>query len=142
MITRAKNPEIGLTVITCHGCVDTEQLVTAISELHDDANPTLYHLWDLIEADVTQVTGQDIWELALSPRDYGSARAGGKTALVCQEDVAFGLSNMYVALADLAELKVCMRAFRKLEDAYDWLVEPAPESQGHRTENLISTHSR
>ena len=120
MITHEVDTERELTVHTCRGIMAAEDLISAIQALYDSV-PTHHHLWDLTEADLSHVTGQDVREIAEFPTKYVPARVGGKTAIVSPSDAAFGLGRMYEALAGSAGQKATIRVFRSLAEANAWL---------------------
>ena len=120
MITHEIQAERELTVHTCRGVIMAQNLISAIQALYDSV-PTLHHLWDLTEANLSHVAGEEVQKIAEFPTKYVPARVGGKTAIVSPSDAAFGLGRMYEALAGSAGQKATIRVFRSLAEANAWL---------------------
>ena len=77
-------------------------------------------LWDLREANMPDVTGNDFVQLARFIRSKTEERGSHyKVALVVTSDYQFGVARMYEAHTDRPPVE--MMAFRAMEDAECWL---------------------
>jgi acyl CoA:acetate/3-ketoacid CoA transferase len=122
MIRTDVDSRIQLTTHTLIGKITVEDLLAEIKKFYD-TEPTPNNLWNLLEADVSDIESFDIKKLAQFPREYVPSRVGGKTALVSSNDLAYGLSRMYKMYADIAGQKVEIQVFRSLEAAQTWLAD-------------------
>ena len=109
-----------LTVHTCSGAVTGEDLLCAVKALYDDG-PTLKHLWDMTNAEVSSVDGPKLRQIADFAKSSAPSGVGGRTAIVAPSNLAFGLGRMYEAFARSAGIKTEVRVFRSLGEGRDWL---------------------
>ena len=83
---------------------------------------TLLTLWDLTEADILELSTDDVKEIAQRTRKIASdARQGGKSALVFNNTFHFGMGRMFEAYSELADMPFEFRAFQSFDDAREWL---------------------
>ena len=120
MITSHRDNRADLTVHVCRGKISLGEIIDEIKSFYDK-EPTQNNLWDLTEADISELSSSEIKAIANFAKGYNPSRVGGKTAFVSPQDVAFGLSRMYGTFADLAEQEVDLMVFRSLEDAMKWI---------------------
>jgi len=109
-----------LTIHVCTGKITLDELITEIKSFYD-REPTSHNLWDLTEADVSELKSEDLRHIAKFPKEYVPSRVGGKTAIVSAEGVGFGLGRMYSAFAESANLRVEVQVFRTVDNANVWL---------------------
>jgi hypothetical protein len=122
MIRKSTDEERNLTVQTCTGRVSPREIKDAIEAVYA-GEPTLNQLWDMTEADVEDVQTENLRAFARLVSEHGHGRRGGKTAIVSPVDLAFGLSRMYSAMADINEQQILVRVFRSLDEANAWIEE-------------------
>ncbi len=120
MITDHVDIEMQLTTHTCSGNTTGEELFSKVKALYD-SNPTQNHLWDMTEADLSQIEGKDLERIAEFVRRYVPDRVGGRTAIVAPMGLPYGLGRMYEAFANIARQKVEIMVFGSLEEAQTWL---------------------
>ena len=78
-------------------------------------------LWDLTKADLSGLTTDEIRKIAQSTREISDIRKGGKTALVFDKTLEYGMGRMFEAYSDIADMPFEFRAFRSIDDAKKWL---------------------
>ena len=82
---------------------------------------TLHSLWDLTQADLSDISTDDIRYDALQTKYLAIRRKGGKTAIVAGNAFEYGLSRMLETFYDLQEMPFDVQAFRTIDHARDWL---------------------
>ncbi|MBN1833631.1 MAG: hypothetical protein JW896_16125, partial [Deltaproteobacteria bacterium] len=90
-----------LTIHICSGTILKQELINAVKALYD-SEPSLNHLWDFTETDLSQIKGDDLKDIAEFAKQYAPTRIGGRTALVSDSALGFGLARMYEAFAENA----------------------------------------
>ena len=120
MINKDIDSERQLTIHVLYGRILIQELSDAVKELYN-SGPTLNHLWDLTEADLSQIRGDDLRKLATFVKRYAPARVGGRTALVAINDLGFGLSRMYEVFAEISDQQVEIKVFRSRKEAEKWI---------------------
>ncbi len=82
---------------------------------------TSLHLWDLYDADLSEITADLIQLDTQRTKQIAGMRAGGKTAFVADKDLAFGLSRMREIYSEIEELQIEYRTFHNIAEAKEWL---------------------
>jgi len=85
--------EIDLTTQKCIGIVNAEDVFEKIEEYYLDL-PTKNILWDLREADLSEISAGDVRKIAAK---IGKLKPEGKSAILAGAGVSIGLSNMFSA---------------------------------------------
>lgn len=112
----------GITVFTVTGAIQAQAVVAEIAEFlaHE---PTRLVIWDIMQADLRHVTARD-WRMIVDRIGPASAvRVNGRTAIISDSDVNFGMSRMLQSLAEGAKFPVSISVFRTAEAAHRWLAE-------------------
>ena len=78
-------------------------------------------LWDLTQADLSEIKAEDLRNDAARTKALADARRGGKTAIVSGNNLAYGLSRMLEVFYDLEDIPFDVQVFRNIEDAQVWL---------------------
>lgn len=119
-IDREKN--LRLHVVT--GRIDVPEMIRMLAELYQtpDYKPDMKVLWDMGQADFSDVTTEHIQSLMEMVKNNWGKEQGGKAALVATKDLDFGLTRMY-ELALGAETSRNIVVFKNLADAEKWLAE-------------------
>lgn len=86
--------------------------------------PPMVDLWDLRAAQIDSSPG-DVQAFVRFMQGSRGDRGTDQTALVVANLVAFGISRMYQAHAE-GILPVSVRAFIRLDEAYEWLGRAMP----------------
>jgi len=120
-IIKRTDSENDMTVFTVIGKVTAKELVTAITDFYE-TSVTSNVLWDLTESDVSEISSIDVKAIADLSFKYAKKRSSGKTAIVGNEDLTFGLSRMYEMTKEAFELPFETRTFRDIDEARNWLL--------------------
>ena len=112
-----------LTVHVVSGVVRADELRDKAIEFLTVA-PTPLALWDFSEADFSELTTPSLVLVFDALVPYMQNRRGGKSALLFQSTVGFGLGRLSEALAEVREFPYEFKAFSNREDALLWLKMP------------------
>lgn len=82
-------------------------------------------LWDLRQADLSEIKTEDLRQDAIHTRNMAAVRKNGKTAIVSGDALAYGLSRMLETFYEIENVPFDMEVFRDIEDAQQWLGMPA-----------------
>lgn len=113
-----------LLIMEVHGDMVCSDAVSAVSEHY--ANDTVKDvIWDFMDGSNLQMTDRDFKALASAVKkivDQGY-RKGGRTVLVGNKTVEYGLVRMYAIMAETMGVKISYNAFKTLDEAKRWLAE-------------------
>ena len=118
----------GVTVIQMGARVTGQRLVRALEALarlntYEARHP---RLWDLREADLSQLTRAELRVVARRVRTLDLSLAESRVAVVVSRDVDFGVVRMF-ELTEADSLSGAIRAFRDITRAHAWVSAPADE---------------
>ncbi len=82
---------------------------------------TLLNLWDLREADLSHIGSDDLIDDAERSKKFGHVRQGGKTAVVSDKALEFGIARMRAVYAEIVGMPFEFQVFQSMEDALKWL---------------------
>ena len=122
MLEEFVDEENQLTEHIFTGVILGKDVIEAVKALYA-AGPTLNHLWDLTEADMSAVKSEDLQQIALIAKQYSSSDRAGRTAIVSNSDLGYGLGRMYSSFADLSGHSAEVRSFRSRKEAEEWIAE-------------------
>lgn len=85
-----------------------------------DYQPSMNALWDLLEADIAELTSEELTEVVQLVQSVTEKRGGGyKVAFVVPDEVSYGITRMFEAYGN--NLRFQMSTFRNMDDANIWL---------------------
>ena len=122
-ITSNRDRTKDLTIFKVTGVLSFGLVFPVVKSFYD-GDPTSHVLWDLIDTTDIQFTSEEVLELVRFKPRFEGKRNPGKTALVAQEDVLFGLSRMFEIQSGIQEAPYAVMVFRSLYEAHQWLFEP------------------
>ena len=112
-----------LTIAKAVGKMRAEDHRRWIKSYYAGNNVTQLILWDVTEADYSEITNQEIQNhVAFTKQLATDARKGGKTAVVIDRDRSIlGLSRMREIYFKMEGVPIDMRTFYDMDDALQWL---------------------
>lgn len=111
-----------LTIIKAIGGLVADDIFTWSANYYANCEITTLHLWDITEADLSQITTEDIIEDSRRTAKMARGRRGGKTAVVASmNSLEFGLSRMSEAHHAIELVPIEYRLFDSMIEAMDWL---------------------
>jgi hypothetical protein len=121
-ITRQIDDDKHLREHTITGTISVPELKAHLERYYqsEEYDPSFDALWDLREADFTEVKTEEVWDLAEMVSRYWGSQDQSRSALVVSRDVGFGLSRMYESILSTPQLSEVM-VFRNIEEARLWL---------------------
>lgn len=122
MIETTVDRKNDLTIHRCIGTLTEEELNNTIQSLYD-STPTLNIVWDCSDVNVDGISSSFVRRIAKVLRELGSARSGGKSAVVAPEDLMFGLARMFQIMSDTDDFPFKIKVFRYYGEASQWLLE-------------------
>jgi hypothetical protein len=104
------------------GVIDIQALKDFLKKLYDtpEFNPNMNVIWDLGEADFSEVSSSDVRSVMDLVGKYWGVGGKSKAALVVSEEVGFGLTRMYEILMSSATTSKVM-VFKNMEEAREWM---------------------
>lgn len=112
-----------LTVYTVKGLLSFDNAMPVVKAFYD-SDPTKHVIWDLTDTTEVQFASEEVEKIATFEPRINGKRALGKTAIVAQKDILFGLSRMFESHSNIANSPYPVMVFRSIELAYKWLDEP------------------
>lgn len=111
-----------LTIIKATGGLVEDDIFTWSANYYANGEITTLHLWDITEADLSQITTEDIIEDSRRTSKMAQVRKGGKTAVVASMNtLEFGLSRMSEAHHEIELVPIEYRLFDSMKEAKEWL---------------------
>ncbi len=110
-----------LTVAKATGKMTSDDFKEWAEEYYVGDKITSLHLWDVTEADLSEITIEEIKEDAKRTKLLAGVRNGGKTAIVTHKDLEFGISRMSQAHHEIEVESVEYHTFRSIDEAKEWL---------------------
>ena len=108
-----------LSTYVVKGKISFEEIFDALLEFY--SHPTKYLIWDIREADISNASNDDLRKLVKTTKEVARVRPSGKTAILGQTDLQFGLARMYATYGELEDHPVQISVFRSLEPAMKWI---------------------
>ena len=107
------------------GVVTDKEMFDCESEFYDNG-PTNLQIWDLSAAILTNITIEGMRQFVARSSGLGKVRSGGRTALVVQSKLQYGLGRMAESFGDFESLPFTFRLFRNRSEAITWLKSDSP----------------
>jgi hypothetical protein len=121
-ITSYSEKDKDLTIFKVIGMLSYETAMAAIKVFYKN-NPTKHVLWDAISATDVLFTPKEVEAIVKYKERYVGKRGTGKTAIVAQRDIIFGLSRMFEVQSRLEKAPYDIMVFRSIDEAHQWLDE-------------------
>lgn len=112
-----------LTTFTVVGKISGHD-IHAWKTRHYSGNVTSLHLWDLTQADLSEVSTDDIIGDVERTKMVVDIRKDGKSAFVCRDGLEYGLCRMRETFAEIKDIPIEYETFRCLDKAREWLGVP------------------
>ena len=120
MISSRREQSLDLTIFTGTGSVQADDVIAVMKELYS-GTPTNLVLWDLTDADVTGMEFEGVQEIARLAVEHGRSRVNGKTAIITDQQVTFGIDRLYQSFMDDNIRPVQVQVFWTLDEALEFL---------------------
>jgi hypothetical protein len=112
--------DLDLTIHEATEPTDTHEIISLLEDFYQN-RVTTYLIWDLDKGGNPELSPNDILQIIGISRKYSSQRKNGKTAIVTDDDLYFGLSRMYETYSEIeADLSLEVKVFRNFKEAIAW----------------------
>ncbi len=120
LIDIAFDPIQDLTVVTATGKLKADDFHNSIREYY--AGPLTAHiLLDFNQADLSAFQSHDLIRIASHSKRLSGAHQVGKTAIVANKPLEYGIGRMFEAYATVERTPFKVETFRSHGDAKKWL---------------------
>lgn len=121
LITQIKD---NLRIHTITGIISTGEIMKHLRNFYSspDYSPAMNSLWDLRDADFSEVKPHEIRTLMEMVKGHWGQNGSARSALLVTKDLDFGLARMYEMLMDGGTAGSVM-VFRDHDEAVEWLEE-------------------
>jgi hypothetical protein len=118
------HPERELTEIICAGDLTIAEVIAELQRSQQGAI-TRRVLWDVSKVESSTIRGADAAKNSATITSLIQPRVRGKSAVVAETDLTYGLCRMYHAYRENQQLELPFRIFRNRQEALDWLLADA-----------------
>ena len=121
-ITTSVEPATGARLHEVTGYLNLEELGGTLTKIYesDDFDPDQDVLWNLLKANLSAFSVDDIRQVTQLVKDNWGASDKSRAALVVARDLDFGLTRMYQQLLE-GQSSGEVRIFRNVDEAIEWL---------------------
>ena len=109
-----------ITIFRVTGTMIYDQIIDEITQFYED-DFTDHVIWDLSNADVKNLSSDEVGKIVSHTKEFGHLRDNCKTAFVMSSSLAYGLGRMYDTLTQVADHPVKNGLFRNFEEAVAWI---------------------
>lgn len=111
---------LNLTVHEATEQIETDDIISALKDFYHN-RVTTYLIWDLNKGGNPELSQNDIKRIIDFSIEYGSLRKNGKSAIVTDSDLYYGLSRVFEVHSEMeTDLSLVFLVFRNVEEAIDW----------------------
>ncbi|MCK5165474.1 MAG: hypothetical protein KAQ72_17270 [Desulfobacula sp.] len=111
-----------LTIFTTTENPTLDEFMTAVKSFYDD-EPTRNVIFNLNQASVWDLSGQDIEKIAYFAPRFDKRRAGAKTAIVAPDRLSNTLSQLFVLFGKSKDLPIKVKLFQTTDKAMEWIIK-------------------
>lgn len=119
-ISKSCDPSKDLTIFTVEGEITFQEHKTVLEDFYKE-KPTANVIWDFRLIRGKRISRDEIKVLINFIKNHGGKRVRGKSAVVTQTDLDFGLSRMSHAYIDMERIPLEIEIFRNMEEALEWM---------------------
>lgn len=109
-----------LTVFFVQGEISFEEQISVLREFYA-GTPTPNVIWDFRKITGSRISVDELREIIAFIKLHQHRRGHGKTAMVTDSDLDFGLSRVSRTYGEIEELPWRIHPFRSMEEALEWI---------------------
>lgn len=121
-ISTEKHPELALTIFKAIGDVPFSEQMDRLG-LFYKGSPTKNVLWDFTEMEEVNISSDEVKEIVQYTKSHADKRKEGRTALVVDTKLKYGLSRMASTLAEIEDTPWEIKVFENMDAAMAWISE-------------------
>lgn len=114
-----------LTTYLCSGRVTMDQIREQLLAFYG-GRPTLNTIWDFSEADVSDLTRQDMSDIARFVKNAAHSRDGGRTALVFAPDMLMTMGGLLEGISEIEVPEAKIKIHQDIQVALAWVDGETP----------------
>jgi hypothetical protein len=114
------DPSRNLTVAKATGMMTSNDFLDWTADYYSGTT-TLFVLWDLSEANLSEINTGNIRDDAKLTKSLADKRKGGKTAIVSGNSLEYGISRMLETFYEMEEVPFEVQVFYDIDKAMEWL---------------------
>jgi len=111
---------LGLTISVTRGLIKLEDVLNWISNYYSGTVTQLL-LWDLTEADLSEITITELKEIAAAVKKRDYLRPSGRTAFFSKGGIEYGIGRIFQEYAVMEGVESEYMSFRDMSEAKKWL---------------------
>jgi len=127
-VSTETHPERDLTVFAITGLVSADELQQALISFYE-GSPTRNLICDFTHLEKVDASSRELQEIVRYAKRFSHVRTGGRTALVGNTMLKYGLARMASTFAEIEKLPWEIRPFKKLDEALAWVAESGGDGQ-------------
>lgn len=112
-----------LVTHTATGILTFDEVMLVVKTFYH-GDPTKNVMWNLLKAEDITLTSEEIERIATFKPRFQGKREPGKTVIVAQDDLDYGLSRMFIMENAISNAPHSVMVFRNINEARQWLDEP------------------
>ena len=124
-IKTKKDLSENLTEHIVTGVITDKEMFDCEKEFYSDS-PTKLQLWDMSASKLTKVTVEGMRQFIIRTSRLGKVRSGGRTAVLVDSQLQYGLGRMAEAFGEFESLPFEFRVFKNRSEALEWLKSSLP----------------
>jgi hypothetical protein len=109
-----------LTIFTIRGNLTFDQQIKVLKKFYHEG-PSANMLIDFRKMEGNRISSAEIKKIIFFAKKNEDRRAHGKTALVSNRDLDYGLSRMSATYGEVKKLPWKIQAFRSMDAALKWI---------------------
>ena len=109
-----------LTIFTIKGNLTFDQQIEVLKKFYHEG-PSANMIMDFRKMEGNRISSEEIKKIILFAKKNESRRPCGKTALVSNKDLDYGLSRMSATYGEVKKLPWKIQAFRSMDEALRWI---------------------
>ena len=116
------NSELDLTVFKATGTVPFSEQMNVLKIFYE-GSPTKNVIWDFTEVDEVDISNNELHAIVRYTKMQSTRRQKGRTALVVNTELKYGLSRMASIFAEIENTPWAMEVFKNMDEAIAWVSE-------------------
>lgn len=120
------NPELNLTIFKATGAVPFSEQMQVLTSFYE-GSPTSNVLWDFTRATEVTISNRELRAIIQYTKEHADRRKAGRTALVVNTKLQYGLARMTSTFAEIEETPWPIMVFEQMDEALAWIAETDPK---------------
>ena len=114
--------ELDLTIFTVSGMITVDEQKQKLKAFYE-GSPTRNVIWDFSLMEEVSASAEDLRDIILYAKQFAGKRPGGRTALIVNTKLKYGLARMASSFAEIEEIPWTIMAFEQPDEALSWIAQ-------------------